>query len=131
MEYVSGPIHEGKCPKHGSSGNIHNFCEVGLKISGKFPIQSEPYQVLSQSVTSVFFKELVGNSEGVLIAGTASGRLLVILTSVTSSAKLLTNYQLSERNEVTKVYLLDNDIIALQSRTISKLRAFEIKSFQL
>ena len=30
MEYVSGPIHEGKCLKHGSSGNIYNFCEVGL-----------------------------------------------------------------------------------------------------
>ena len=122
MEYVSGPIHEGKCPKSGSSGNIYNFCEVGLKISGLFPIRSEPYQVLSQSVTSLFFKEL-GSGNGVLIAGTARGRLLVILISVTSSAKLLTNYQLSERNEVTKVYLLDNDIIALQSHTLTKLRA--------
>ena len=122
MEYVSGPIHEGKCPKSGSSGNIYNFCEVGLKISGLIPIKSEPFQVLSQSVTSLFFKEL-GSGNGVLIAGTARGRLLVILISVTSSAKLLTNYQLSERNEVTKVYLLDNDIIALQSHTLTKLRA--------
>ena len=122
MEYISGPIHEGKCPKSGSVGNIHNLCEIGLKISGITPIKSEPYQTLSQSVTSVFYKELDG-ANGVLIAGTASGRLLVILTSVTSSAKLLTNYQLSERNAVTKVYLLDNDIIALQSHTVSKLRA--------
>ena len=122
MEYVSGPIHEGKCPNAGSAGNIHNFCEVGLKISGLFPIRSEPYQVLSQSVTSVFFKELEGGN-GVLIAGTASGRLLVVLISVTSGAKLLTNYQLSERKEVSKVYLIDNDIIALQSHTVTKLRA--------
>ena len=33
MEYISGPIHEGKCPKSGSLGNIQNFCEIGLKIS--------------------------------------------------------------------------------------------------
>ena len=122
MEYISGPIHEGKCPQSGSIGNIQNFCEIGLKISGPTPIKSEPFQILSQSVTSVFFKEL-NSGNGVLIAGTASGRLLVILTSVTSSATLLTNYQLSERSAVTKVYLLDNDIIALQSHTVSKLRA--------
>lgn len=122
MEYISGPIHEGKCPKSGSLGNIQNFCEIGLKISGLTPIRSEPYQILAQSITSVFFKELEGGN-GVLIAGTSSGRLLVILTSATSSAKVLTNYQLSERNAVTKVYLLDNDIIALQSHTVSKLRA--------
>ena len=127
MEYVSGPIHEGKCPTAGSTKNIYNFCKedlkIGLKISGLFPIRSEPYQVLSQSVTSVFFKELDVGENGVLVAGTASGRLLVILISAKTGAKLLTNYQLSERSEVSKVYLIDNDIIALQSHTVTKLRA--------
>nr|XP_023013437.1 plexin-B [Leptinotarsa decemlineata]XP_023013439.1 plexin-B [Leptinotarsa decemlineata]XP_023013440.1 plexin-B [Leptinotarsa decemlineata] len=38
MGYVSGPILDGKCPSSGSAGNIPNFCEVGLKISGVTPL---------------------------------------------------------------------------------------------
>ena len=123
MEYISGPIHEGKCPTNGQAGNIYNFCEVGLKISGIFPIAVEPYQMFSQSVTSVFFKELGASNGAVLILGTARGRLMVVLISSVSGAKLLSNYQLSERTEVTKVQLVDNYIIALQSHTLSKLLA--------
>ena len=33
MEYISGTILEGKCPdKLGASGNILNFCEIGLYL---------------------------------------------------------------------------------------------------
>ncbi|XP_045482942.1 plexin-B isoform X2 [Harmonia axyridis] len=38
MGYVSGPIQDGKCPSTGKAGNVPNFCEVGLKISGATPI---------------------------------------------------------------------------------------------
>ena len=134
MEYVNGQIHDGKCPK-GSLGNVNSFCDVALKISGLDPILSEPYllpnQVFFQSVTSVYFQELEGSGSGVLIAGTASGRVLVFLISGTSGAKLLsnsgakllTNYQLQERSAVSKVHLINNDIIALQLHTLTKLRA--------
>lgn len=38
MGYVSGLILDGKCHSAGNAGNILNFCEVGLKISGVSPI---------------------------------------------------------------------------------------------
>ena len=55
MEYVSGTILEGKCPdKLGSAGNILNFCEIGLKISGQYPARADPIYVTNhEAVTSV------------------------------------------------------------------------------
>lgn len=40
MGYISGLILDGNCPTAGSTGNILNFCEVGLKISGVVPIKN-------------------------------------------------------------------------------------------
>ncbi|OXA52930.1 Plexin-B [Folsomia candida] len=38
MDYISGPILDGKCYEPGAAGNIPDFCDVGLKISGAIPI---------------------------------------------------------------------------------------------
>ena len=56
--------------------------------------------------------------------GTSAGRLLVILLTPSGDLKLLTDYQLTEVSEVTKVVLAsDNDIIALQRNSLTKIRA--------
>jgi plexin A len=124
MEYISGPIQEGKCPGIGAMGNIHSFCDVGLKISGVFPIVSKPLQEFEGAdITSIHFAES-GDNGGVFVVGTSGGRLLVILLTPSGDLKLLTDYQLTEVAEVTKVVLApDNDIIALQKNSLTKIRA--------
>ena len=127
MEYISGAIHEGKCPDGGSTGNIADFCKVALKISGNSPIITKAYQVYPYSVTSVFFKELP-SGRGVLLVGASGGKVKVVLISQTADTSIqnntLTDYQLADRkSDVSKVYLLNNDVIALQSHTLTKLRA--------
>ena len=68
---------EGKCPdKLGSSGNILNFCEVGLKISGPYPLVANPiYTTNHEAITSVYYSDILGysNSNGVLVLGTSLG----------------------------------------------------------
>ncbi|XP_046633766.1 plexin-B-like isoform X2 [Daphnia pulicaria] len=78
MEYISGPILDGKCPKAGTTGNIHNFCEVGLKIAGIVPIYSPPALTYSHTLlTSV----AVSGTEQHTVAflGTSDGHLKKIL----------------------------------------------------
>ena len=72
MEYISGTILEGKCPdKLGSSGNILNFCEIGLKISGQYPVTAEPVYVTNhEAVTAVHYSDIFGQkNKGVLLLG--------------------------------------------------------------
>ena len=124
MEYISGPIQEGKCPGIGAMGNIHSFCDVGLKISGIFPIVTKPLQEFEGAdVTAIHFAEY-GDTGGVIVVGTSAGRLLVILLTPAGELKLLTDYQLTDVAEITKVVLSpDNDVIALQRNTLTKIRA--------
>jgi plexin A len=135
MEYISGTILEGKCPeKVGSSGNILNFCEVGLKISGRYPVSSPPTYVTSQeSVTSVHYSDIQGHSEsGVLLLGMNSGNVktLVVSSNVPSpnqgGVRLLANHALPETTPVTKLVLYKGDyILALQKHTLNKLPVSE------
>jgi hypothetical protein len=105
-------------------GNIHSFCDVGLKISGVFPIITKPLQEFEGAdVTAIHFAEY-GDTGGVLVVGTSAGRLLVILLTPAGELKLLTDYQLTDVAEITKVELSpDNDVIALQRNTLTKIRA--------
>jgi len=85
MEYVSGPILDGKCPKAGTTGNIHNFCEVGLKISGRVPIYSVPAVSYSDVLlTSVALTTTEQHT--VAFLGTAEGHIKKILLESGSSA---------------------------------------------
>ncbi|XP_046407058.1 plexin-B isoform X3 [Ischnura elegans] len=87
MDYISGRILDGKCPVAGSTGNILNFCEVGLKISGTAPISAvaaaEFPDTLLTSVT-VATTEL----HTVVFLGTRDGRLKkVLLTNATQASE--------------------------------------------
>ena len=82
--------------------------------------------MFSQSVTSLHFKELSSpeHQAAVLVMGTARGRLMVVLISPVSGAKLLTNYKLVERTAVSKVRLVDNHILALQVWPLTQIFMF-------
>lgn len=81
MGYVSGPILDGKCPTSGSAGNIPNFCEVGLKISGLTPIVTTASLVFPN--TSLSSVSTASTGRHVLaFLGTSDGRLKKVLLSV-------------------------------------------------
>ncbi|KAJ8983308.1 hypothetical protein NQ317_010846 [Molorchus minor] len=80
MGYVSGPVLDGKCPSSGSAGNIPNFCEVGLKISGVTPLVATaaltfPNTSLSAVATASTGRHLLA------FLGTTDGRLKKVLLS--------------------------------------------------
>ncbi|XP_015599759.1 plexin-B [Cephus cinctus] len=80
MGYVSGPILDGKCPTAGTTGNILDFCEVGLKISGVSPIIGQAVLHFANAyVTSI----TVTNTESHTVAflGTHDGVLKKVLLS--------------------------------------------------
>ncbi|XP_042862022.1 plexin-B-like [Penaeus japonicus] len=74
MEYISGPILDGKCPAAGTMGNIFNFCEVGLKISGVSPIHSRAALVYRNTSLSAVQAAITAHHT-VLFLGTTTGSL--------------------------------------------------------
>lgn len=80
MGYISGPVQDGKCPSAGNAGNIHNFCEVGLKISGVTPIVSRA--VLTFPNVSLSAVATASTGRHVLaFLGTTDGRIKKVLLS--------------------------------------------------
>ncbi|ROT66372.1 hypothetical protein C7M84_015601 [Penaeus vannamei] len=74
MEYISGPILDGKCPAAGTMGNIFNFCEVGLKISGVSPIHSRA-ALLYRNTSLTAVQAATTAHHTVLFLGTTTGSL--------------------------------------------------------
>eukprot|EP00094_Tigriopus_californicus_P013015 TCALIF_12585-PA protein Name:"Similar to plexB Plexin-B (Drosophila melanogaster)" AED:0.06 eAED:0.06 QI:0/0/0/0.75/0/0.25/4/0/1650 len=74
LEYISGPVHEGKCFGTDNPGNIGDFCEMGLKISGRHAIEAESKQFLNEVIFSMTSLERKGQL--VAYAGTQSGKVL-------------------------------------------------------
>ena len=71
---------EGNCPAVGSSGNILDFCETALKISGPVPLVQEvglrlPAGSLATAVTGVTLGP-PGATSLVAIVGTADGDII-------------------------------------------------------
>ncbi len=102
LDYVSGPILEGKCPDNGRdrAGNIVDFCYVGIKLSGRHPIQGFPFW---QSDDHVLTLDASGYSgKVVIIAGTQGGR--VILAEATDEEKVAEPFRsLETRSPVLQV----------------------------
>lgn len=78
MGYISGMISDGKCPSVGSTGNILNFCEVGLKISGMYPITSSAVISWNDSLISSVTVGTTG-LHTVSFLGTSNGTLHKVL----------------------------------------------------
>ncbi|XP_059469642.1 plexin-B isoform X3 [Neocloeon triangulifer] len=85
LGYISGPVLDGRCPAAGTTGNILNFCEVGLKISGKTPIINRAViQFPDTSLTSVTIATTERHT--VAFLGTKDGRLKKVFISDGNSA---------------------------------------------
>ncbi|XP_044257639.1 plexin-B isoform X2 [Tribolium madens] len=80
MGYVSGPILDGKCPSSGSAGNIPNFCEVGLKLSGVTPIVTNAALVFPNVSLSAVATASTGRHV-LAFLGTTDGKLKKVLLS--------------------------------------------------
>ena len=76
LEYISGPVQEGKCPVVGSSGNIGDFCQVGLKLSGLFPISKEAVFISPDPVTALDYVREENNE--ILVLGTETGQIRAV-----------------------------------------------------
>ncbi|XP_016844903.1 plexin-B [Nasonia vitripennis] len=83
MGYISGPIQDGECPQ--STGNIGDFCEVGLKISGVSPIVGQAVLHFPDTfVTSI----TLANTESHTVAflGTEDGAVKKVLLSASDAS---------------------------------------------
>lgn len=80
MGYVSGPVLDGKCPTSGAAGNIPNFCEVGLKISGVTPIVGNAALVFPNIALSAVATASTGRHV-LAFLGTVDGKLKKVLLS--------------------------------------------------
>ncbi|KAL1130244.1 hypothetical protein AAG570_013182 [Ranatra chinensis] len=85
MPYISGPILDGNCPVAGTTGNILNFCEVGLKISGTAPIQTQaalhfPNVLITSVATAITERHTV------IFLGSSTGFIKKVLLVSPSSA---------------------------------------------
>lgn len=80
MGYISGPIQDGKCPSSGTAGNVPNFCEVGLKISGVTPIVGYASLIFPNTTLTAVATASTG-SHILAFLGTNDGRLKKVLLS--------------------------------------------------
>lgn len=86
MGYISGPIQDGACPTAGNAGNILNFCEVGLKISGNTPIISTATLVYQNVSLSAVATASTGHHV-LAFLGTKDGKIKKVLLSAVDPAE--------------------------------------------
>lgn len=125
LGYISGTINDGRCPIVGSLGNIYNFCNVGLKISGVSPISAHAlFHFENVSVTSVTATTTTDQQHSLAFLGTSEGKIKKVLLSgqqpgeyeeivVDAGNRILPNTMMSTRK---------NYLYILSSRKIIKLR---------
>ncbi|CAG0917436.1 unnamed protein product, partial [Notodromas monacha] len=88
MGYISGQVLDGECPKAGTTGNILDFCLVGLKISGMTPISADAVlHYTTSSITSIAITEVPVGGHTVAFLGTSDGKLKKVLLQSGSEAK--------------------------------------------
>ena len=116
LDYISGPVQEGKCPVVGKSGNIMDFCQVGLKISGLFPIvAAAEYALQNDRINALDYSEI--NGKGVVVVGTQMGKANVILLGESSST--LTEYR--RPYPLLQVFLMEQQLFVLHARGMFRL----------
>lgn len=125
LGYISGTINDGRCPIVGSLGNIYNFCNVGLKISGVSPISAHAlFHFDNVSVTSVTATTTTDHQHSLAFLGTSEGVIKKVLLSgqqpgeyeeivVDAGNRILPNTMMSTRRDFLYV---------LSMRKIIKLR---------
>uniref|UniRef100_A0A0K2UN22 PlexinBlike [Acyrthosiphon pisum] n=1 Tax=Lepeophtheirus salmonis TaxID=72036 RepID=A0A0K2UN22_LEPSM len=129
MEYISGPIQEGKCPNIGTMGNIDDFCKVGLKISGSSVIQEEAYGIIEDNVTTFTQTEL--NRIPIILTGTYDGKVVLSSLASPGNIKQLQTLQGSTAPglPILDLHLVDDEVVTLQEDSLSIFNASNCNQF--
>ncbi|XP_050527512.1 plexin-B [Daktulosphaira vitifoliae] len=131
MPYISGPILQGNCPPAGSTGNILNFCEVGLKISGKHPISTDAaINFPNHLITSITLAITEKNT--ILFLGTSNGILKKVLLSSATSGVKYEEIVLDNGNPIlpdTTLSANGDNLYVLTKSSVMKVRVEHCNSF--
>lgn len=132
MAYISGKIQDGNCPDVGTSGNILNFCEVALKISGVAPMVSNAIiNFPDDLVTSVTLATMEKNT--VAFLGTSDGILKKVLFTWNMNQLVGIQYEqmvLDKGNMILPDTFVSNDFIyVLTSRKVLKINIEHCNSY--
>ena len=122
LPYISGAFDEGKCPTAGTAGNIFNFCEAALKISGPVPIVQELGQDLGSLGTSVT-GTVVGENT-VAIVGTQQGRIIKVLIA-NGQATVVDSFKAADNEAIlpgTRMHPNNVDLIVLTPRRVKRMK---------
>ena len=124
LPYISGAFDEGRCPSAGSSGNIFNFCEAALKISGPVPIVQEIGTDLGPGTlaTSVTGTNVGDNT--VAIVGTSAGNIIKILIA-DGQATIVDSFKAADNEAIlsgTRMHPNNVDLIVLTPRRVKRMK---------
>jgi plexin A len=124
LEYISGAINDGRCPTSiGSIGNIHDFCHVGLKISGVAPIVANAlFNFDSESVTSITTS--ITGPHTVAFLGTSEGSIKKVLISEPSAGEY-DKVDVDPENSILSDTMVSPDqdyLYVLSRKKITKMR---------
>ncbi|XP_014222817.2 plexin-B isoform X2 [Trichogramma pretiosum] len=130
MGYISGPLEDGACPQAGKTGNIRDFCEVGLKISGVSPIEAKSVLHFPDTfVTSI----TLANTESHTVAflGTEDGSIKKVLLHA-SEASLYESIVVDKGNKIlpdTTIAPRGDYLYVLSTSRISKIQVQHCNSY--
>ncbi|QQP35343.1 PlexinBlike, partial [Caligus rogercresseyi] len=127
MEYISGPIQEGKCPDMGSMGNIDDFCKVGLKISGSASIREEAWGIISENIRVFTQAEL--NSIPVLLTGSQDGEIVLRSLSEGIQDLQVLKGPISPGLPILDLHLVGDEVISLQEDGVAIFNASDCEAF--
>ncbi|XP_063589577.1 plexin-B-like isoform X3 [Penaeus indicus] len=127
MEYISGPILDGKCPAAGTMGNIFNFCEVGLKISGVSPIHSRA-ALLYRNTSLSAVQAATTAHHTVLFLGTTTGSLKKALLAGPEDAAEYGEDVIDAGSRVLPDLVLDASGTHLFVLTTTKVTKYRVES---
>jgi plexin A len=119
MEYISGPVQEGKCPVVGKSGNIANFCQVGLKISGVSPIVSSAvFATQNGQVTAV---DAMTTQDGVqvVVLGMTSGQIVILKLDRSDTPRNLGSFW--KDDGILQLEIIGEDVYYLHKRGLGRV----------
>jgi len=130
LPYISGPVDEGKCPAAGSFGNILDFCETALKISGIRPI---PQQVgvgipntLATSVTAATV-----SSNLVAIIGTSQGDIIKVLL-MNGEATIVDSFKAVDNEPILQAIVEADEekLLVLTPRRLRRLKMADCRRME-
>ena len=120
LDYISGPVQEGKCPSGGMSGNILDFCEVGLKISGNVPIARTEMLRLKESVKSISADE---RGIPAIFFGTQKGNVIFAKADEEdrNRLKVVDTFSLEESAPILQTRVMDKHLLYLSTLRVAKI----------